>query len=154
MTSVHFAHVAMACKDPIAIEQFYARHFGFQRARVVSLGEEQIVYIKSGPLYLELFPAKEEAPLPPSREDGPWYPGWRHLAFQVDDVDAKLAEMGKDAQVTLGPLGFDDFISGWRTVWVSDPEGNILEISQGYVDQPEPPPLVEASGQKQAQKQA
>jgi glyoxylase I family protein len=63
------------------------------------------------------------------------YPGWRHIAFKVDDVDAKLAEMGSDAQVSLGPLSFDDFIPGWRTVWVTDPEGNIVEISQGYTDQ-------------------
>ncbi len=29
---------------------------------------------------------------------------FRHLAFLVDDLDAKLAEMGDDAQITLGPL--------------------------------------------------
>jgi glyoxylase I family protein len=32
-------------------------------------------------------------------------------------------------------LDFDDFIQGWRAVWVADPDGNIIEISQGYVDQ-------------------
>ncbi|MDI9547412.1 MAG: VOC family protein, partial [Chloroflexota bacterium] len=53
----------------------------------------------------------------------------------VDSVDAKLAEMGDDAVVTLGPLDFDDFIPGWRTVWVADPDGNIIEISQGFADQ-------------------
>ena len=46
-----------------------------------------------------------------------------------------LAEMGKDAVITLGPFSFDAVIPGWRTVWVSDPEGNIVEISQGYKDQ-------------------
>ena len=50
-------------------------------------------------------------------------------------MDAKLAEMGDDAVVTLGPLDFDDFIPGWRTVWVADPDGNIIEISQGFADQ-------------------
>ncbi len=65
----------------------------------------------------------------------------RHIAFKVDNVDAKLAAMGDDARITLGPFSFDDFIPGWRTVWVSDPEGNIVEISQGYVDQENPPPL-------------
>jgi glyoxylase I family protein len=53
----------------------------------------------------------------------------------VDNVDAKLAEMGDDARITLGPISFDEFIQGWRTVWVADPDGNIVEISQGYVDQ-------------------
>jgi glyoxylase I family protein len=36
--------------------------------------------------------------------------------------------------VTLGPLDFDGFIKGWRTVWVSDPDGTIVEISQGHKD--------------------
>jgi glyoxylase I family protein len=43
--------------------------------------------------------------------------------------------MGNDAVITLGPLSFDDFIPGWKTVWLKDPEGNIVEISQGYQDE-------------------
>jgi len=43
--------------------------------------------------------------------------------------------MGDDAVITLGPLDFDTFIQGWRTVWIKDPEGNIVEISQGYKDE-------------------
>ncbi len=65
----------------------------------------------------------------------------RHIAFQVENVDAKLAEMGDDANITLGPMDFDAFIPGWRTVWIADPEGNIVEISQGYKDQANPPAL-------------
>jgi glyoxylase I family protein len=59
----------------------------------------------------------------------------RHLAFQTDDVDAFLAELGEQAEITLGPLSFDDFICGWRTVWLRDPDGAIVEVSQGYTDQ-------------------
>lgn len=135
MAALAFHHMALACKDPIAIERFYTRHFGFKRARVLPLGDTQIVFIKSDGAYLELFQATTDSPAPRARADGPWYPEWRHLAFKVDNVDAKLAEMGEDAQVTLGPFDFDSFIPGWRTVWIADPEGNIIEISQGYVDQ-------------------
>jgi glyoxylase I family protein len=140
MASLVFSHIALSCKDPLAIERFYTQHFGFQRARLIPLGTDQIVFIKSGGMYLELFRAEGDPPGPPAEKDGPHYPGWRHIAFQVDDVDAKLREMGAAATITLGPLDFGDFISGWRTVWVSDPEGNIVEISQGYVDQDNPPP--------------
>jgi len=138
---LRFAHVAMGCEDPIAVERFYTKYFGFKRARVIPLGDEQIVFIKSGEFSLELFQAKEEAPVPKAGGDGPQYPGLRHLAFQVDNVDALVKAMGDDANVTLGPLDFNDFIPGWRTVWVADPEGNIVEISQGYVDEESPPPL-------------
>jgi glyoxylase I family protein len=135
MTSLTFHHMAIACNDPLLIESFYTKYFGFKRARVIPLGETQIVFIKSGDAYLELFQSKEERPVPHAGQDGPWYSEWRHIAFKVDDVDARLAEMGADAHITLGPFSFDAFIPGWRTVWISDPEGNIVEISQGFVDE-------------------
>ena len=135
-------HVGLSCKDPLAVERFYTRHFGFTRARVIPLGAEQVVMIKLGDFYIEIFQAKGEPPAPPAGGAGPEYPGWKHLAFTVEDVDAKLAEMGDEARVTLGPIGFDDFIRGWRTAWLADPEGNVVEITQGFVDQENPPPLV------------
>ena len=141
MAALAFHHMAIACKDPIAIERFYTQHFGFQRARVIPLGDTQIVFIRSGSAYLELFQAKEALPHERAQGDGPWYPEWRHIAFKVDDVDAKVAEMGDAAVITLGPFSFDAFIPGWRTVWLSDPEGNIIEVSQGFVDEENPPAL-------------
>ena len=141
MSSLRFSHVAITCKDPLIIERFYSKYFGFERARVVVAGEDQTVFLKMGNVRLELFRATAEALDTSIGGAGPEYPGLRHLAFQVDDVDAALAEMGEDAHITLGPLGFDEVILGWRTVWLSDPEGNIVEISQGYIDQENPPPL-------------
>ena len=141
MLPLSFSHVSLNCSDPLAVERYYSRHFGFTRARVIPLGQQQIVFIKSGGMYIELFNATESRPVPIAGKDGPGYPGVRHIAFKVDNVDAKLREMGDDARITLGPLDFDDFIPGWRTVWLADPEGNVVEISQGYVDQPNPPQL-------------
>ena len=142
MSEVFFAHVGLTCKDPIAVERFYAKHFGFKRVRVVPLGDEnQIIFTQSGNLMLEIFKAQEDRPIPQADKDGPAYPGWRHIAFEVPDVEAKLAEMGEDAKINLGPLRFDDFISGWAAVWISDPEGNVIEISQAYKDQENPPAL-------------
>ncbi len=140
-----FSHIALSCKDPIATEKFYTQHFGFTRARVIPLGDDQIVFIKAnsvaGSVYLELFSAEGDSPISTPEGDGPHYAGIRHLAFQVDDVDVTLAQMGSAAQVTLGPLEFDAFIPGWKTAWIADPDGNIVEISQGYVDEDNPPPL-------------
>jgi glyoxylase I family protein len=141
MIPVEFSHVAVNCKDPIATEHFYTRYFGFKRARVVPIDNGQIVFIKSGPLMFELFPSSDVSPIAAPVKDGYTFPGWRHLAFKVPSVDEKLKEMGADACITLGPFSFDEVIPGWRTVWVSDPEGNIVEISQGYVDQDDPPAL-------------
>lgn len=131
---MQFHHVALNCVDLAATERFYTQHFGFRRARAIPLGpDSQIVFLKLGDAYLELFQVDGARPTP--QNDGPAAPGAvRHLAFRVADVDATLAAMGNAAQVTLGPLSFDDFIPGWRTAWISDPDGNIVEISQGFVD--------------------
>jgi glyoxylase I family protein len=140
MSSTKFAHVALNCRDMAATEAFYTRHFGFRRARVIDLGpENQIVFLKAGAVYLELFRASGETPYSPPQNDGPAWPGVRHIAFQVEDVDEKLEQIGFDAEVTFGPFTFDDFIPGWKTAWVRDPDGNIVEISQGFVDQKNPP---------------
>ncbi len=50
-------------------------------------------------------------------------------------MDAFLAGMGAAAEVTLGPLDFSEFIAGWRTVWLRDPDGVVVEVSQGYRDE-------------------
>lgn len=141
MASLTFSHVALVCKDPLEVERFYTRHFGFRRARVYAPGPGQVVMIRSGNVYLELFPATQEAPAPPAGGAGPEYPGWRHIAFLVDDLDAKLAEMGADARITLGPLDMSNFVPGMRVAWLADPEGNIVELNQGYEDEANPPPL-------------
>lgn len=129
-------HVGLECRDLAATEGFYTRHFGFRRARYIPLGgDDAIVFLRAGDFYLELFKATADSPAPAAAGAGPDYPGWRHLAFKVDDIDAVLAAMGDEAHVTAGPMGFDAFIPGWRTVWVADPDGNIVEISQGYTDE-------------------
>lgn len=141
MSTLSFSHIALSCKDPLAVERFYSQFFGFERARVYAPGPGQVVMIKAGSMYLELFPSLGEAPAPPVAGAGPEYPGWRHMAFLVDDLDAKLAEIGSAAQTTLGPLDMSQFIPGMRVCWLADPEGNIVELNQGYIDEPTPPPL-------------
>ncbi len=136
MASISFHHVALNCKDMAVTERFYSKHFGFERARVLPLDGTQIIFLKAGGAYLELFQAKGDGVAPSN--DGPVQQGLRHIAFRVDDVDAKVAAMGDEAKVTLGPFSFDSFIPGWRTVWLADPDGNIVEVSQGFQDETAP----------------
>jgi glyoxylase I family protein len=131
-------HIGLNCVDPIAIERWYAKHFGFERLRVYLPGPGQVVVIGNGGVALELFPAEGDAP-PRGERDGPSVRGVRHLAFLVDDLDSKLDEIGGDTTVTLGPLDMSDFIAGMRVAWISDPEGNIVELNQGYTDETSPP---------------
>lgn len=137
MPSAAFFHVAVTVNDLSAFESFYQKHFGFRRARTIDLGGgKELVFLKNDDgFYFEVFPPDEQRPVPAAEGDGPHYPGIRHLAFTVPDVDAFIAAMGDEANITLGPLAFDAFIPGWKTVWIKDPEENIIEITQGYKDE-------------------
>lgn len=146
--TMHWSHVGLNCQDQRTTEEFYRRWFGFERARVIPIGDEQeIIFLRQGSIYLELFPSpkpSESAPVQ-VKDDGPQYPGIaRHLAFQTDDLGAFLDRVGDQVPVSLGPLEFDEVIPGWRTVWLSDPDGLIVEVSQGYHDQ-DPGELAEHS---------
>lgn len=141
MSEVRIHHISLTCQNPIAVERFYTKHFGFTRARVVPIGDTQIVFLRGPGIYLELFQATEEAPITPPEGDGYSWPSVRNISFEVEDVDAKLTVMGDEANITFGPRSFDEFIPGWRSAWLRDPEGNIIQITHGYVDQENPPPL-------------
>jgi glyoxylase I family protein len=135
VAELRWSHVALNCRDQNATEEFYRRWFGFERARVVSLGDQEIIFLRRGPVYLELFAAPEQSPVA-SKADGPTSPGVaRHLAFQTDDLSAFLGRADGKIPVSLGPLAFDEFIPGWRSVWLTDPDGVIVEVSEGYRDQ-------------------
>jgi glyoxylase I family protein len=140
MPKICFHHISLTCQDPIAVERFYTKYFGFKRARVVPLGDRQIVFLRGAGIRLELFQATEDRPIPPPERDGYPWPSVRNISFEADDVDAKLKAMGDDAKIAFGPLDFEAFIPGWRSVWLWDPTGNLVQLTQGYVDQENPPP--------------
>ena len=141
MPDPRFHHLSLTCDDPIAVERYYTRYFGFRRVRLVPLGETQIVFLRNGNMLLEVFRATQPNPLKPAEGDGYPWSGVRNFSFEVDDIDAKVREMGADAIVVFGPLDFAAFIPGWRSTWLRDPTGNLIQITQGYVDQENPPPL-------------
>src|SRR5258708_16866269 len=126
MTSLAFAHVAIACQDRDAVERWYMKHFDFKRARVYAPGPGQVVMLKAHGVYLELFPATQTAPAPPVGGAGPEYPGWRHIAFLVDDLEAKLAQMGDEAKITLGPIDMSDLIPGIHVSGLAHPDASIV----------------------------
>lgn len=130
-----WSHVGLNCRDIDTTARFYTELFGFRPAREVALGDDRILFLRQGSAYLELFAAAGQ--LRSGEGDGPHQAGTvRHLAFTVENVDAFLAAHRSAGEPTLGPLDFDDFVPGWRSVWLSDPDGVVVEVSQGYQDDP------------------
>jgi glyoxylase I family protein len=131
---ITYAHTAINCENMDRIIEFYTTTLGFQVDRIFDVGGgKRVAFIRNGSAYLELFDAEGERPVPKELRDGPAYSGLRHIAFTVDDVDAMIAQAtAAGAKVNLGPARFDDFIPGWKSAWLADPEGNVFEVSQGY----------------------
>lgn len=136
MTAIQ--HIALNCHDRLAQEQFYRTYFNFRRARVFNHGQsDEFVMLRLGSVRIELFTASAA----PDDQGGEQPVGFKHLAFEVDDLEAKIAEL------TAGGIDVDPIIDcksllpGLRVCFFRDPEGNILELMEGYADQenvPEP----------------
>ncbi len=142
MNNICFSHVALNCNDPIKIEQFYCKHFGFKRSRVYEPGPDQVVMIKLGDCYVELYSAQGKPPLPAPEKDGYAFAGVRHFCLSVSDLDGLLKQIAQDADLSLGPLDMSQYVTGMKVAWIKDPEGNVVELNQGYQDQLNPPEIV------------
>ena len=136
MTTIQ--HVALNCRDITAQERFYTRHFGFRRSRVFNHGrQDEFVMIRLEGFCLELFTARAEGE--PSA--GEQEVGFKHLAFEVADIDVKVADLHA-AGIETGPVhDCSDVIPGLRVCFLKDPEGNVLELMSGYADQADVPAL-------------
>jgi glyoxylase I family protein len=133
---MRWSHVGLNCRDTKLTRGFYERWFGFELARAVPAGGDEILFLRKDGIYLELFPTAAPAPGAAADGAGAEVPGVvRHIAFQTADVDAFLQDMGEAADVSLGPIDFGTFIAGWKTVWLRDPDGVVVEVSQGYRDE-------------------
>jgi catechol 2,3-dioxygenase-like lactoylglutathione lyase family enzyme len=85
-------------------------------------------YGKRGPT-LEIFSydSTGKRPLPKPDE-----PGFGHIAFSVDDVDAALAAVLEAGGNTVGEIAVTDVegVGTLRVVYARDPEGNIVELQR------------------------
>lgn len=125
-------HIGFNCRDRIAQEKFYTRHFGFKRARVFNRGKEnEFVMLRLGTTCLELFGAASDS------QGGEQPIGFKHLAFEVTDIDALRDRLLAEGIKPISPevLNKDDIIPGLRLFFFRDPEGNILELMQGWKDE-------------------
>ncbi len=126
-------HVALNCRDRKKQEAFYAKRFGFHRARVFNAGApDEFVMLRLGPTCLELFGASTEGePL----TGGEQPVGFKHLAFEVADLDRVVADLRADGMETGEIIDCEHLVKVLRICFFNYPEGNRLELMQGYRDE-------------------
>jgi glyoxylase I family protein len=130
---ISIQHISLNCKDRNISEHFYSKHFGFRRARVFNQGQpNEFVMLRLGGCCIELFPAKPEA-VPAHGGEQPV--GFKHLAFEVPDIQATVKQLEEDGVKTEGIIDCNDICKGLKVCFFVDPDGNRLELMQGYTDQ-------------------
>lgn len=127
-------HIALNCRNLRAQEAFFTKHFGFQRSRTFKAGQpDEFIMLKLGSVRLELFPTD-----PAQTENvngGEQLIGFKHLAFDVPDLDAAIAALRADGIEPDPIIDMGHIVPGFRIVFFRDREGNILELMEGYRDE-------------------
>jgi len=123
LKSVH--HIAIICSNYQESKRFYTEILGFS-IHAEHYRAERKSYkldLKLGDRYwLELF----SFPNPPARPSRPESCGLRHLAFEVDDVDAAIKALNEKGVVTE-PIRIDEY-TGKRFTFFADPDDLPLEL--------------------------
>jgi glyoxylase I family protein len=132
-------HIALNCRDRQAQESFFCKHLGFRRARVFNHGQpNEFVMLRLGGVCLELFGAGS------GERGGEQAVGFKHLAFEVDSLDASIAALRADGFEMGKIIDCAHHCPGMRVCFFRDADGNLLELMEGYCDQENPPPPTEA----------
>ncbi|WP_411273799.1 VOC family protein [Daejeonella sp.] len=121
--SIH--HVAIICSDYTLSKAFYIDILGFKKQHEVYREERDSYKLDlsvNGEYQIELF----SFPNPPARPSGPEAQGLRHLAFEVDDIQASVVHLQGHGILTE-EIRVDEY-TGKRFVFFSDPDGLPLEL--------------------------
>ncbi len=147
---MRYAHTNLIANDWRALADFYVEVFGcvpvsserdhsgpqFERLTGMPGGRVRGHHLRlpghgeRGPT-LEVFQYERNEPsLPPALNR----PGFAHLAFEVDDVEAKRREVLARGGREVGQLVTIDIPGAGRLtlVYLTDPEGNILELQKWH----------------------
>ena len=110
-------HVAIASPEPAKLAEWYVNTLGF----TVNYQSPRTTFVKApnGSMIEIITAAGDRVPQTDK------HPGLRHLALQVDDFDATYADLkSKNVSFVDEPGGK----GGVKTVFLKDPEGNLLHL--------------------------
>jgi len=148
MVKARFVHTNLVAQDWNKLAQFYQQVFGctpvsperdlagqwieeatgVPDARIHGIHLRLPGYGENGPT-LEIFQYnRQERPLKPAANR----PGFQHIAFAVDDVEAAQDTVIAAGGRTLGRIASSAIPGAGRVtlVYLTDPEGNIIELQR------------------------
>jgi glyoxylase I family protein len=117
LNSVH--HIAVLCKD------FYTQVLGCTIKQEIFRKERNSYKLDlciNGQYCIELF----SFPNPPARPSRPEAAGLRHIAFEVDDIEATVAALAKH-NIIAEPVRVDEFTNK-KFTFIADPDDLPVEF--------------------------
>lgn len=121
-------HIAIICSDYEKSKDFYVNKLNFTVLAEVFREERNSYKLDlaiNGLYQIELFSFEN----PPARPSRPEAQGLRHLAFEVDDIEAEISRLNAVGVITE-PIRIDEF-TGKRFTFFADPDGLPLELYEG-----------------------
>ncbi|PWS30271.1 SMU1112c/YaeR family gloxylase I-like metalloprotein [Pedobacter paludis] len=118
-------HIAIICSDYEKSKDFYVNQLGFTVLGEVYRAERKSYKLDlavNGLYQIELFSFEN----PPARPSRPEAQGLRHLAFEVDNIEAEIARLAEH-QIVTEPIRIDEFTDK-RFTFFNDPDGLPLEL--------------------------
>jgi glyoxylase I family protein len=118
-------HIAIICSDYEKSKDFYVRILGLNPIREVFRQERDSYKLDlevNGDYQIELF----SFPNPPKRPSYPEAAGLRHLAFEVDDIEAAVEDLLGQG-LDIEPIRLDPFTDR-RFTFFADPDGLPIEL--------------------------
>ena len=118
-------HIAIICSDYARSKRFYVETLGLEIVREVYREDRKSfkLDLKVGETYqLELF----SFPDPPDRPSRPEACGLRHIAFEVDNVEAAARELSAKG-IALEPIRIDEYTNK-RFTFFRDTDDLPIEI--------------------------
>ena len=120
-------HLALTTGRFERLRQFYVETLGLPV--VGGFPGQEIVFVGAGSTAIEII--GEDVPRVADPDARASRHGWHHLAWEVEDVDATFAELtARGVPIHSPPEAFPESAPTMRIAFLSDPDGNLIELVQ------------------------
>ena len=122
-------HLAITTARFELLRRFYVETLGLPV--VGRFPGHDIVFLDAGSTAIELIGEAPALDAGPSSADHALRHGWHHLALEIADVDAAVAELtARGVTVHSPPEPFPTEAPTMRIAFLRDPDGNLVELVQ------------------------
>jgi lactoylglutathione lyase/glyoxylase I family protein len=127
-------HSAIRVPDFEAAKRWYVEKLDFRVVHEWPFGDLQLAYLAPAAddrFFIEILGGG--SPIPnrdyPDLNDSLAVGGYHHVCFDVESVDATLAELGQ-REVPIRTEPFDLEVISRRLAFIADPWGNLIELAE------------------------